>query len=254
MKNILLIASLLVSLEALSQALETKVIIRAQAKDAKFIGSSMGGAQVTIRNTDTGELLAEGLITGNTGNTDLIMRTAHERGKLLSDDQTAKFEAIIYLEKPVLSTVEVLAPLGQRQSAIKASTQVWLIPGKHILGDGVVLEIPGFVVDIQDPGIQTFTKLNENGSTTLNLRAHIVMMCGCTLTKGGLWDADQYEVAAIVQHQGKEINRKSLKLSSDNQFETELTVREKGIYEITVYAYDPKTGNTGLDRTTFVVQ
>ncbi|HMQ00043.1 MAG TPA: hypothetical protein PKC24_09695, partial [Cyclobacteriaceae bacterium] len=115
-----------------SQSVETRIMVRAKAKDAKFIGSSMGGAQVNISNADTGELLANGIITGSTGNTDVIMKTAHERGKQLSDTETAGYEAVLQLSKPVLAHIEVLAPLGQRQSIVKSGTQVWLIPGKHI--------------------------------------------------------------------------------------------------------------------------
>jgi hypothetical protein len=231
----------------------TNIIVRAKAKDAKFIGSSMGGARVNIHNTETGELLATGIISGTTGNTDLIMRTPHERGGQLSDHETAKFETSLMLEMPILSTITVTAPLGQRQSAISSSTQVWLIPGKHITGDGIVLEFPGFVVDIQEPGAQSFIKSGTKGSTEIKLSAHVVMMCGCTITDGGLWDANNYEVKAIVMYKGKSHTSLALKLIADNQFEGILSMQEKGIYEIMVYAYDPITGNTGLDRTSLII-
>jgi hypothetical protein len=39
-----------------------------------------------------------------------------------------------------------------------------------------------------------------------------------------------------------------------SQFATELELGETGVYEATVYAYDPATGNTGLDRVTFVIR
>ena len=53
-------------------ATETHIIVRAKAKDAKFIGSSLGGAYVIIKNKMTGEILAKGKTQGSTGNTDLI--------------------------------------------------------------------------------------------------------------------------------------------------------------------------------------
>ena len=85
-----------------AQSQETKVIVRAKAKDAKFIGSSIGGAYVAIKDAQNGRILAEGLTSGGTGNTNKIMKSAHERHVALSDANTAKFETSLSLEKPVL--------------------------------------------------------------------------------------------------------------------------------------------------------
>jgi hypothetical protein len=49
-------------------ATETTIIIRAKAKDAKFIGSSIGGAHVVVKHQLTGEILAQGKTEGSTGN------------------------------------------------------------------------------------------------------------------------------------------------------------------------------------------
>ncbi len=38
-----------------------------------------------------------------------------------------------------------------------------------------------------------------------------------------------------------------------SQFEATWSIDQPGVYEATVYAYDPANGNTGLDRTTFIV-
>jgi hypothetical protein len=72
-------------------ATETKVMVRAKAKDAKFIGSSLGGAHVIVRNKLNQRILAEGKTTGSTGNTDLIMKTPKVRGNSIADDQTGGF-------------------------------------------------------------------------------------------------------------------------------------------------------------------
>ncbi|WP_404370586.1 hypothetical protein ACIHQR_10645 [Corallococcus coralloides] len=37
-------------------------------------------------------------------------------------------------------------------------------------------------------------------------------------------------------------------------FEAELSVQQQGAYEVTVTAYDPVTGTTGVDSTTFIVE
>ena len=60
-------------------AVPTDITVRVRAKDAKFVGDTMGGARVTIRDAETGELLAKGVTTGTTGDTSLIMKIVNPR-------------------------------------------------------------------------------------------------------------------------------------------------------------------------------
>ena len=64
-------------------------MIRAKANDAKFIGSSIGGAKIIVRDAVTGEILDQGMTSGSTGNTDKLMKQPQERGKALSEENTA---------------------------------------------------------------------------------------------------------------------------------------------------------------------
>jgi hypothetical protein len=41
--------------------------------------------------------------------------------------------------------------------------------------------------------------------------------------------------------------------AAPSRFRGEACVSEKGTYEIIVYAYDPQTGNTGVDKVTVEV-
>jgi len=165
------------------QAQETSVMIRVKAKDAKFIGTSMGGAKVIVRNERTGNILAEGFTEGSTGNTDIIMKNPRTRSTKLSDENTAGFLAKLNIEKPVFVNIEALAPGENR---VTSTTQLWVIPGKDILGDGLIIEIPGFKVDLLSP--QTHESFGANQQ--IEIKSNIVMMCGCPITKGGMWDAD----------------------------------------------------------------
>lgn len=234
-------------------ATETQVIVRAKAKDAKFIGSSIGGAYVIIRNALTDAILAEGKTMGSTGNTNLIMTEAHERGKALTDDNTAKFLARIELDEPTFVRIEVMAPLNKKQARVNASTELWLIPGKHILGDGVILEIPGFIIDILAPRTHRFINLSKLENNTLKIEANMVMMCGCTISSGGLWDANKIEVKAMINVNGKPWKEIELKSQQANLVEADVQLTQTGTYEIIVYAYDAKTGNTGVDKVNVVV-
>lgn len=154
---------------------ETRVMVRVKSKDAKFIGSSMGGALVVIRKADTGEVLASGLTSGGTGDTRRIMVEPLVRGALLSDASTAGFEAKIDLKEPTFVTVEVAGPMGQRQSAAKATVQSWLIPGHSVSGDGLIVEIPGFAVNLAAPRAHEVFAL-EGGRAAVPLVANVVMM------------------------------------------------------------------------------
>ncbi|HJO34843.1 MAG TPA: hypothetical protein QF361_01330, partial [Gammaproteobacteria bacterium] len=52
----LVLAAGLTVLPAAALAVATPVTVRVLAQDAKFIGDSMGGARVVIRNADSGEV------------------------------------------------------------------------------------------------------------------------------------------------------------------------------------------------------
>lgn len=236
-----------------AQAIETKVIVRAKAKDAKFIGSSLGGAYVIIRDKTNQRILAEGLTAGTPGNTKTIMHTPRDRYTRLADDQTGKFEAVLDIEEPVFVRIEVIAPYNHGQSQVQAVTELWLIPGKHILGDGIILEIPGFIVDVLNPRTHQFITLASVKDKPLKIQANIVMMCGCLINKGGTWNGDEIEVKAIVKKDGKFLKEVTMSLIDANLFEAATAIDAKGEYQFTVYAYHEKSGNTGVDKVNFVV-
>lgn len=237
------------------QALETRVDVRVRTKDAKFLGTSMGGALVSIRNTDTGELLSTGVTAGTTGNTATIMVNPHVRGGVLSDAQSARFRAVLDIDVPTRIEVRAAGPLSQRQGMGEASVTQWLIPGRHVTGgDGLVLELPGFAVDVLDPPANHTVTLAD-GLATVTVRASVMMMCGCPVSPGGLWNADGYEIRAMVRRDGSAAEEVPLHFAGESSLVMgELTVRQPGVYEVTVYAFDPANGNTGLDRTTFIAQ
>jgi len=69
-----------------------------------------------------------------------------------------------------------------------------------------------------------------------------------------VWDADKIEVAAFLKRNGKHVGVLSMHYSgAESQFSGSWNVKEPGLYEAIVYAYDPFNGNTGLDRVTFIV-
>lgn len=250
-KNILLIALILSSIT--SFATDTKIIVRAKAKDAKFIGSSIGGAYVIIRDKISNRILSKGRTIGSTGNTNLIMNTAKERGNTISDEQTSKFLAIIDIDEPTFINIEVISPFNNKQAQGTISTELWLIPGKDILGDGIILEIPGFIIDILKPRTHHYISLNSIKNKPFEIKANIVMMCGCTINKGGIWDSEKIEVKAIFKKNGIHLKDVNMSLTETNLFEGNINLNLAGQYEITVYAYNAESGNTGVDKVNYVI-
>jgi hypothetical protein len=236
-------------------ATPTRITVRVKSKDAKFIGSTLGGALITIRNADTGELLAKGVTTGTTGDTESMMKRPARRGVPLSDEKTAKFTATIDIDRPTPVEIRGYGPLAQRQSAGTVSVTQWVVPGKDVTGgDGVLLELPGLVVAVLAPPAHLKLSRNEVPQK-LEVRANVTMMCGCPVEPGGVWDADRLQVRALVMKDGKPTGEIPLSYAEEpSQFAGALEVIGTGFYEVTVYAYDPSNGNTGVAATTVVVQ
>ncbi|HKK47135.1 MAG TPA: hypothetical protein VJ964_16525 [Balneolaceae bacterium] len=253
MKKVIVLCSVLllsISIACQAQKHSTQVVVRAIAKDAKFIGSSMDGALITIKEANTGRILAEGKTAGGTGDTDKLVRQPHARYGQLSSPGSAKFETTLQLSEPTFVTVSATAPMSQKQSQVTSSTQLWLIPGKDITGDGILLQIPGFAIDILQPQVHEFDKKEQ-----ITITANAVMMCGCPTSPGGLWDSSKMEFVAVVKKEGTEISRKSMAYAGKTStYQTSFTPESSGTYQITVFGYDSRTGNTGLDRTTVVIQ
>ena len=133
-------------------AIPTKVLVRVVSKDAKVIGSGVGGASVRIVNVDTGETLSQGEQTGGTGDTDRIMVQPRQRGKTVYETPGAAFFlAEIPLERPMRVEIRVKAPLDFPQALQSGAKTLTLIPGRDIEGEGVIIELDGLIVNIVHP-------------------------------------------------------------------------------------------------------
>ena len=69
-----------------------------------------------------------------------------------------------------------------------------------------------------------------------------------------MWDAAKYEVKAIVKRDGQTAGTVTLAPGKmTNSFEGALEVTAPGTYEVTLYAFDPASGNAGVDFVGFMV-
>lgn len=239
MKTLALAAALALAATATAtQAEPTRLMVRAHSADAKFIGDGTGGVDVTLSEAATGKLLAKGKITGGTGDTKVIITTPHVHGTRLTDDKTAGFEATLDIDRPTLVNVVAHGPLGKPAAAITVTSSLWMLPGRHVLGDGLVLEFPGLAVE------PTATQ-GEPGQ--LKVAAKVGLMCGCPIEPGGLWAAENYTIEASLLQGGKVVATAPLAYAgAASQFAGVLPKAGAGKYVLRVTAADAKTPNAGV--------
>lgn len=220
---------------------ETRVMVRVLAKDAKFVGSGMGGMRVQIADAKTGEILSQGKILGGTGPTAHLMKRPWRRGVRLSDEKTAGFLAKLHLTKPRLVEIRAYGPLAYPASAVSVRTQLWLLPGVHLEGDGVILVAPGLVVELLP------TKAVEKG--VVRVQARVRMMCGCPIQKGSaespaLWPQKEFQVRLRWVGPSKQAGTVTMTFVKTNTFEAKIPIKKAGLYRLEVAAHQTN-GNVG---------
>jgi len=225
---------------------ETKVMIRAIARDAKVIGTHVGGARITVRDTSTGEILAQGMQQGGTGDTDVIMKKPHTRGMSVYNSADASgFLAVLHLDKPTVVEISAEGPLGNAQATQGSSKTMLLIPGEDVLGEGILLEIHGFIITPLAP----LQDAKVKAGSPFEVRATVTMACGCPTEPDGLWDANKIHVVARLLRDGKVESEIPMSYAGvQNTFHTDVPVTAAGPLELQVLAMDPGSANFGMTR------
>lgn len=245
----------------------TKISVRVQARGGKFLGDDIGGAAVTIRDSRTGELLANGVTRGDSGTLSTSFAPNASRqvivtpGKkptiqwVLAEPTTSVFEARLQLAHPTLLEVSAFGSLGGLQTAHRATTTQWVVPGEHVTsGPGFVVELPGLLVQVMEP--PTHLALASTG-VTVPLKANVAMMCGCPIATDEPWIPGDFEVFADVRPVGAaRATRVPLEFNGQQPsiFVGSYKVRKVAFYEAVVSAIQKSTGNTGTGEVTFFVQ
>lgn len=233
---------------AQAQPMPTRVVVRAVSNDAKLLQDPVGGAQITIRNADTGQVLARGTQRGNSGSTERIMRQPEARGDTLyATDGAAKYETTLVLRRPTQVVVEAEGPLAYPQALQRAEKTLLLVPGKDIDGDGITLTLHGFIVEVLSP--ETYS----SDADSLDVRARVRMLCGCPTEPGGLWDASRYTIRAqLITADGAVVDESPLSFSgTTSEYEGTLPVPESRTspLRIRVLATDAARVNFGMAET-----
>jgi len=235
-----------------ANAVPTEIVVRVLARDGKLVGNPAGGASIIIRDTLTGQILATGKTVGSSGNTDELAVDPRTDQSVITGPGDAEFVATIDLESPRRITAEIGAPgLGAYGGSAASSTQ-WVLPGKSPYGrNGWILTLPGFMVDFLKPARHQEV---PKGPVSVPIEANIVLMCGCPLSVGGIWDPSKYEIRYSVSAKGKPVANGPMRYGGQpNRFVGEFTAPGKAVYDIIVTAFDPASGNSGVAETTFQV-
>jgi len=225
---------------------ETKVMVRAIARDAKIIGKAVGGARITIREVSSGKVLAEGMLQDGTGDTALIIEKPHVRGEKIYDTPGASgFLAVLNLERPTVVEVTAEGPLGSPEATQRASKTLLLVPGEDVVGDGIVLEIHGFIVKTLAP--QTGAKVKVG--SPFEVKATVNMACGCPTEPGGHWDSNKFRVVARLIREGNVETEVPMQYAGvQNTYSGNVPVTAAGQVELQVLAMDPVNANFGITR------
>jgi hypothetical protein len=252
----------------------TQITVRVIARDGKFLGDDIGGALVTIRDVDTGQLLAHGRTRGGSG-PESIMTAALTRNQPIptedSDNSACRYDVVLDLEGPRHLEISAYGPLAAPQAANRVTETMWVYPGHNLSPDGTLredgflIEIPGLVVQVIEPP-QHFLPYEPNPSQPIPIRANVTMMCGCPIApnpfhdKPSYWPDCDFRVVATVLHNGAttefpmKFNSSAPGGAPSQFFTNDWTPGDLGVFEITIFAYQYSTGNTGLDRTTVNLQ
>lgn len=240
--------------------METRVLVRVQAKGGKFIGPDGGYALVTLRDAVTGELLAQRLATGGSGALSGTYSAGATGNAIVTPDGKGG-ESIQWLSAPqgsgtagLLATLNLHAPMLVEFTAQTlangipnghtVSQRMWVTPGVHLDHEpGVVLLVPGLSVQVLSPTVA------HPPTGPLEITAWVAMMCGCKIDPGLPWIPSEFHVHARVRQIGGDfVDEVPLVWKSTSTYVNARPVQlppGAGTYELTVNAAQPSAGNVG---------
>lgn len=251
--------------------MSTKITVRARARGGKFLADDIGGASVAIRDAVTGAPLAEGVTRGDSGTLSTSYSEAASHCVIVTpgepptvqwlspDATTSRFTAELDLSGPTLLDISAYGPLAGLSSARRATVQQWVDPTHGPgAGLGIVLELPGLLVQPLDPPTHTALALSGTGPVDVPLKANVAMMCGCPISPDKPWIPDDFVVTATVGIVGSSSAPAVVSMGFDglgvpSLFVGEYQASDPGDYAVTFSAFQQSTGNTGSALVAFTV-
>lgn len=233
----------------------TTVLVRVVAHGAMVLGRDVGGARVTITDIASGRVLATGLQQGDAGDQNQIMRTPHMMEEpIYSSRPSAAFITTVELQKPTLVEISAEGPLAYPASLQKTSKTIVLIPGQNLAGDGIVLHLSGYLVQIEQPRSRDPLIAKDD----VKLRASIRTLSGSLVRPHGDWDSRKIRIYGEVLIGDRVIERLQMFYDEASRaFEAPFFVPpSKDVPDgitLRVIATDLSTGNSGMDQADYPV-
>lgn len=178
-------------------------------------------------------------------------------------EDAAVFETTVKISKPTQIIAEAYGPLMPKHAMQSAMQSFWLFPGEDITGEGIVLELRGLIVDVQD-SLREKEVDYDTVKGGIDVPFYMQMTCGCPISVGGRfgipWEAEGIKVTTQAYYKGRLYYEKSD--TSDkyweniSQFKTSVPLPKdlpegtfkKERLKIRVMAVQPEQNNTGFDE------
>ena len=229
----------------------TTILVRVVAHGAMVLGREVGGAQVLDRRHE----LASGVQQGDAGDQNQIMRTPHLMEEpVYSARPAAVFTTTLALQRPTLVEVSAEGPLAYPDSIRRTAKTVLLIPGQDLTGDGIVLHLNGYIVQIEHPKAGEPLIAKED----VNLKASIRTLSGTAVRPHGDWDSRKIRIYGELLIGGRIVERLQLFYSNDSStfdapFFVPLDKEAPDGITLRVVAADTAAGNFSLGEAHYPV-
>ena len=233
----------------------TRILVRVVAHGAMVLGREVGGARVTITDVATKQVLASGIQEGEAGDQNQIMRTPHLMEEpVYSARPAAAFTTTLLLQRPTLVEVAAEGPLAYPDSMRRTATTVLLIPGQDLSGDGIVLHLNGYIVQIQHPKAGEPLMAKDD----VNLKASVRTLSGTLVRPHGDWDSRKIRIYAELRVGERIVEGLQLFYSNDTirfdaPFFVPLDLEAPDGITLRVVAADTAAGNFSLDEAHYPV-
>ena len=240
----------------------TSFLIRVQALGGKCLGPDIGYSLITVRDAVTGEVLDEGLASGDSGQL-TPGSTEPPAGATVSTiitgssfqwlsptagtpSPTAGYLATIQISQPTLDEVTAASLTNGVPNQHSTSARLWVVPGADLTVEpGLVLVMPGLDVAILSPGIVA------PAQNPLTVAAWVTMMCGCKIADDSAWPSGEFVVTAtVLDFEDTLVAQETLTWSSTPSiFTTAATPivipARQGNFRLVVTAVQASTSNSG---------
>lgn len=233
----------------------TTVLVRVVAHGAMVLGRDVGGARVSITDVETKQVLASGIQEGEAGDQNQIMRTPHLMEEAVySSRPAAAFKRTLELRRPTLVEVAAEGPLAYPASMRRTAKTILLIPGQDLTGDGIVLHLNGYIVQIEHPKAGEPLIAKED----VKLKASVRTLSGTLVRPHGDWDSRKIRIYGELLIGDRIVERLQMFYSNDtgtfdSPFFVPMDNEAPGGITLRVIAADVAAGNFSMGEAEYPI-